>query len=367
MLGLLKMRDLWKELCSYENLFLAFKKAKKRKSNIIYVIEFEKCLKENLLHLRSELLLHSYSPKPLKTFIVRDPKTRKISKSQFRDRVVHHALCNTIEPIFEKFFIYDSYANRKGKGTLKALQRFDFFKRKVSKNNTRTCYILKADIKHYFETVDHGILLNIIRNKIKDERIVWLIKAILQNHKVGGRGSLGMPLGNLTSQFFANVYLSELDYFVKHQLKAGYYIRYVDDFVILHQNYKILEEYKNQINDFLVLNLKLELHPNKSKIIKLGNGVNLLGYRAFYHHKLLRKANKRKFGRKFKEKLDLYKNKGINYEDFINSLQGWLGYAMWADTYKLRQIILKSLKIQLEKSAQTINFLNNFILFIFLN
>ena len=179
-------RNLWKELCSYNNLFLAFRKARRHKTLKQYVIDFEKNLEENLLLLRSELLLQSYKPKPLKTFIVRDPKTRKISKSDFRDRVVHHALCNIIEPKLEKSFIHDSHANRKGKGALKALQRFDYFKRIVSKNNTRNCFVLKCDIKHYFETVDHKTLLEIIRKKIKDERIIWLITTILQNHKIGG-------------------------------------------------------------------------------------------------------------------------------------------------------------------------------------
>ena len=316
--------NLYDKLCSYEHLESAFKKAKKRKSTKTYVIEFEKNLEDNLLQLRTELLLHSYQPKLLKDFIVRDPKTRKISKSDFRDRVVHHALCSIIEPIFEKYFIYDSYANRKRKGTLKALQRFDYFKRKISKNNTRTCYILKADIKKYFENVDHKILLSIIKNKIKDKRIIWLIKIILQNHKILGGGNLGMPLGNLTSQFFANVYLSELDYFVKHELRVKYYIRYVDDFIILHQNYENLEKYKDSINKFLIESLKIGLHPEKSKIIRLDNGINLLGYRAFYYHKLLKKSNKRKFERKFNEKIILYKEGLLSYENFMQSLQGWL-------------------------------------------
>ena len=173
-------RDLWKELCSYENLLIAFRKARKHKTFKPYVIDFEKNLKENLLILRSELLLNSYNPKPLKDFIIRDPKTRKISKSDFRDRVVHHALCNIIEPKFEKSFLYDSYANRKGKGALKALQRLDFFKRKVSRNNSINCYILKADIRHYFETVDHEILIDIIKKRIKDGRVLWLIKKSLK-------------------------------------------------------------------------------------------------------------------------------------------------------------------------------------------
>ncbi|MBS3114542.1 group II intron reverse transcriptase domain-containing protein [Candidatus Woesearchaeota archaeon] len=322
-------RDLWQE-------------ARKHKTTKDYVIEFEKNLKNNLLLLCSELLLHSYNPKPLKTFIVRDPKTRKISKSDFRDRVVHHALCNIIEPIFEKSFIHDTYANRLGKGTLKAVLRFDNFKRKVSKNNTRTCYVLKADIKHYFEAIGHNILLRIVQNKINDSRVFWLIKIILGNYKLEESGK-GMPLGNLTSQFFANVYLNELDYFVKYKLKAKYYMRYVDDFAILHNDYPILGRFKEQINEYLIKNLKIELHPDKTKIMQLKNGINLLGYKIFYYHKLLRKSNKVKFERKFKQKLELYKNKSISYEDFIQSLQGWLGYAMWANTYKLRQTIEKYL------------------------
>ena len=345
-------RNLYDSLCSYENLQLAFRKAKKGKSSKQYVIEFEKNLEDNLLLLRSELLLHSYKPQPLKTFILREPKTRKISKSDFRDRIMHHALCNIIEPIFDKNFIHDSYANRKGKGTLKALQRFDYFKRKVTcngknriyyfDNNDIVGYALKADIKHYFEEVDHLVLLIILRRKIKDDRTIWLIKQILNNHKTKVEGK-GMPLGNLTSQFFANVYLNELDQFVKHKLKVKYYIRYVDDFVILYNRYETLQNYKEIINNYLRENLKLKLHPNKSKIISLRNGINFLGYRVFYHYKLLRKSNTRKFERKFNEKLKLYEQGLFNYENFIRNLQGWFGYAMWADTYKLRKNLLKQL------------------------
>lgn len=257
-------RDLWQELCSYDNLELAYKKARKRKTTGDYVVNFEKDLQNNLLLLRSELLLHSYNPKPLVNFIIRDPKTRKISKSNFRDRIVHHALCNIIEPIFEKSFIYDSYANRTGKGTLKAIQRFDYFKRKISKNNTINCYAFKADIKKYFESVNHEILMKIINKKIKDNKILWLIRKIFNNGGGGRSTQKGMPLGNLTSQFFANVYLNELDQFVKHKLKAKYYIRYVDDFVILHNNKQTLEKYKEQINNFLKT-IKLELFYKTSK------------------------------------------------------------------------------------------------------
>lgn len=328
--------ELYLKLCSYENLEAAFKKAKKRKSTKPYVVEFEKNLSENLQNLRNELAFHTYKPVPLKTFIICDPKTRKICKSAFRDRVVHHALVRVIEPILDKTFICDSYANRKGKGVHVALKRFDYFKRKVSKNNTRNCYVLKADIKHYFETVYQDILTDIISRKIKDKRVIWLIRQILKNYNPKEAGK-GMPLGNLTSQFFANVYLNELDQFVKHKLKAKYYLRYVDDFVILHNSNKFLGDCKGKINNFLKTELKLELHPDKSKVIPLYKGIKLFGFRAFYYHKLLRKSNLRKFMRKLAELKKKLAFGLITEEDLTESIKGWTGYAMHGNTYKLRK------------------------------
>ncbi len=324
--------NLFEELCSYENLKLAFKKARKGKTQKPYVIEFEKNLKDNLIELRTELLFHSYSPKPLKTFIIRDPKTRKISKSNFRDRIIHHALYNIIEPIFDKTFIYDSYANRIGKGTWAAIKRFDKFKSKIAQKG----FVLKADIKHYFDEVDHKNLLSIIKKKIKDKKVIWLINKIICNHnsKIQGKG---MPLGNLTSQFFANVYLNELDQFVKNKLKAKYYIRYVDDFVILHSNKKVLEEYKDKINDFLRKELLIGLHPEKCKILSLNKGICFLGYRVFCYHKLLRKTNLRKMQSNLDNYKGLYDLKFVDYDEIYEYFQGWLAYAKSADTYKLRK------------------------------
>ena len=254
--------NLYLKIYDLKNLILAYKKARKGKTKKDYVKEFEENLAYNLKLLHDELKTQTYKPKPLETFILRDPKTRKISKSDFRDRVIHHALCNVIDSIFDKIFIYDNCANRKGKGNLFAIERFYKFKRKVSRNgktkgwfnnNQIQGYCLKADIKHYFQEVNHKIILNIIQRKIKDKKVVWLIKHLLErercthsdnrNKKAKIPSSFaseieieqkGMPLGNLTSQFFANIYLNELDKFVKHKLKAKYYLRYVDDFVILH-------------------------------------------------------------------------------------------------------------------------------------
>jgi len=346
-------KNLYTQLCSYDNLELAFKKARKRNAKKFYVRKFEENLDYELQKLKQELGTLSYIPIPLKRFIIREPKTRTIHSSAFRDRVVHHALVNLLEPIFERVFICDSYASRIEKGSHKAVARFDKFKRKISRNgkliknyynkNNIVGYILKADIKHYFNTVDHNILLKIIKRKIKDEKVLWLIKRILNNFNARIKGK-GMPLGNLTSQFFANVYLNELDYFIKHNLRAKYYIRYVDDFVILHKSKDKLKEYQSEISNFLKDKLTLRLHPSKSKIIPLKKGVGFLGYKIFYYHKLLRKSNLLKFKKRFREKLEEYDQGDLNYSDLIKSLRGWFGYAIWANTYEMRRKILNTIQ-----------------------
>ena len=293
----------------------------------------------NIKSLRTELLLNYYHPMPLKTFILRDPKTRKISKSDFRDRVIHHALINIIEPIFDKTFIYDSCANRKGKGTSFAVKRFEEFQRKVTKNYSSYGYCLKADIKHYFPEVNHDILISIIKRRIKDEKFIWLIKKIIKNTPNGSDQEKGMPLGNLTSQFFANVYLNELDYFVKHSPKAKYYIRYVDDFVILHSSKEQLKIWKDKIQKFLKYNLNLDLHPEKSKMIPLSRGIDFVGFRNFYHFKLLRKRNIRSM----KNKVEQYKENKITKAKFFEIYQGWSVYSEWADSSNIRENILKEI------------------------
>ncbi len=348
--------DLYSEICDYDNLVRAFKNARDGKTTIDYVIEFEKDLEINLFQLRNELLFHIYRPKPLKTFILHDPKTRKISKSAFRDRIVHHALCNVIQPIFERSFIFDSYANRKGKGALKAVERFHFFHRKISRNNTLSAYVLKADIKHYFETVDHIVMLTLIQKKIKDHRVIWLIKRIFSNYSAS-EGEKGMPLGNLTSQFFANVYLNELDQFVKHTLKVEYYVRYVDDFVLFHTSRNVLNEYRLKIDAFLRGKLTLELHPDKSRIIPLERGTEFLGLKIFYHYKRIKTKNMRKFYRKLYYLCAQYERKEIQYDTIYDFMEGWLAYVKHADTYALRRKIMASIeqKFAHEISSKEVN------------
>ncbi len=331
---------MFEEVCSWDNLVYAYEQARKGKTQRKYVLEFEKKLNENLLQLQQELLLQTYRPQPLQTFILRDPKTRKISKSDFRDRIVHHALCAVIEPFFERRFIYDSYANRKGKGTLKAVERFNYFKLKVSKNNTRACYVLKADILHYFEMVDHKILRSILQLQIPDEKVMQLIDVILANHHTSAPGK-GMPLGNLTSQFFANVYLNELDQFVKHTLKVEYYLRYVDDFVILSDHKESLNVYRQKIESFLHEHLALSLHPEKTRIITIDKGVHFLGFRIFSYHRLIRRKNILKFSQKCRQLQEWYKEGLLDREKAVEVLQGWLAFCAHANMYKYKRKLLQ--------------------------
>jgi RNA-directed DNA polymerase len=325
--------NLYPKLYAYNNLLKAFKKASKGKSFMPYVIEFRENLEDNLINLKDELETLTYKPTKLKKFIIRDPKTRVIRKSIFRDRIIHHAIVNILEPIYEKIFIEDNYANRKKKGSLAAINKFDYFKRKVSKNNTKTYFVFKADIKKFFDSVNQDTLLKIFKRNIKDKKFLWLIKQILKNFHDKARG---MPLGNMTSQFFANVYLNELDYFIKHKLKVKYYIRYVDDFVILHEDNAILEEYKIKIGKYLK-NLNLELHKDKSKILPIYKGLNFLGYRIFYHHRLIIRRNLNQFKRKLIILEKDYNEGLIDFEKILNCIDGWMAYAIWANTYKLRK------------------------------
>ena len=327
---------LYPRIYSLSNLILAWREARKHKTRKDYIIEFEKGTMKNLLELQEELKNETYFPEQLKTFFLHDPKTRRISKSAFRDRIIHHALVRVIEPIFERLFIYDSCANRKGKGNLFALQKFDTFKRKVSRNNTRKAFCLKADIRHYFQEVNHEILLKIIERKINDKKVTGLIEKILRN----GFKDRGMPLGNLTSQFFANVYLNELDYFVKHKLRARYYIRYVDDFIILNKSKSALEEWKLQIDNFLKTELRIRLHPEKSRIVSLSRGIDFVGFRNFYYHRLLRKRNIRKM----LLKIDECRIQKIPLVKLLESFQGWNAYAKWANSFKLRRDLLRMIK-----------------------
>jgi hypothetical protein len=206
-------------------------------------------------------------------------------------------------------------------------------------NNAIVGYVLKADIRHYFDSVDHEILLKMITEKIKDEKVIWLIETILKNHKTIVPRK-GMPLGNLTSQFFANLYLNEFDHFVKERLRARYYIRYVDDFVILHRDRAKLEQWRKEIATFLQERLGLEIHPEKSRIIPLKQGVTLLGFRIFAKYRLLKKSNARRIWKRLERFRQSYETGEYSRDEVVQSLDGWLTYAEFANTYNLRKRII---------------------------
>ncbi|MBI4149554.1 group II intron reverse transcriptase domain-containing protein [Candidatus Woesearchaeota archaeon] len=350
-------KHLFEKLCLWENLEDAYWKARKGKSSNPKIKEFEEHWRLHLVTLMKELQNRVYAPQSLRRFVLRDPKTRVICVSEFRDRVVHHALVNILQPIFQPRFIHDSYASQKGKGTLAALHRFGGYMRKVSENGRRVQgssnnnvvagFVWKADIAHYFDTVDHAILLGIIQKRVHDEGVLWLVKTILSNYH-SGRPGKGMPLGNWTSQFFANIYLNELDQFVKHRLRVGYYIRYVDDVVILEKSKTKLQEYQHRIRA-LLHTLQLSLHKNKCRIIPLGSGIPMLGFLVFYHYKKVRRRNIRRIKERLAGLLDEYARRRVSAQTILAVMHGWNSYAMQGNTYKLRRELTEAAMDQLEK------------------
>lgn len=284
------------DIISVENLLAAwqeFERGKKKKTD---VMEWKRHLMSNILNLHNDLKNKTYVHGPYQHFIVCDPKRRDIHKASVRDRLLHHALYRKLYPSFDTTFIADSYSCRDNKGIHKAMKRFDVFARKVAKNHTRTVWVLKCDIRKFFASIDHEILVSILKQKIKDEDILNLLQNII------GSFSLGLPLGNLTSQLLVNIYMNEFDQHVKHKLKIKHYIRYADDFIFLSENKKWLEEARQKVEDFLTQELRLSLHPDKIFIKTLASGIDFLGWVHFPHHKVLRTVTKKRIMRKVNEK-----------------------------------------------------------------
>ena len=274
------MLEAWKE-------FLKGKRGKKD------VQEFSFRLMDNIISLHRDLVHHTYKHGGYQAFNVFDPKPRNIHKASVRDRLVHHAIYRKLYPFFDKTFIADSFSCRINKGTHKALDRFRSVTFKVSKNNTRTCWVLKCDIKKFFASIDHDILMNILRKYIPDEDVLRLLKTVISSFPGCGQKT-GLPLGNLTSQLFVNIYMSKFDQFVKHKLKAKHYIRYADDFVFLSNDRNWLEEQIPAIDNFFRMELKLTLHPQKVSIKTLSSGVDFLGWVHFLDHRILRNSTKKR-------------------------------------------------------------------------
>lgn len=287
-------------LFNLENIYHAYRQCRRRKRNTYNALLFEQNLEENLLDLHQELNSQCYTPQSSLAFLVTKPKLREIFAANFRDRVVHHLLVNHLEPQWERRFIYDSYACRKGKGTHKAVERLRAFTRKVTRNRTCRAWYLQLDVRGFFITLNRQILLKRLASCESDPTVLWLIQVILFNepthncrfrearrsdfdklppHKTlfKAAADCGLPIGNLTSQFFANVYLDVLDQFIKHQLQTRYYVRYCDDLVLLSANKTELKRWEEQISKFLAANLQLQLNERRKRR-PITDGIDFLGY-----------------------------------------------------------------------------------------
>lgn len=283
--------NIFENAFTFENMLAAYLRARRGKQGRREIAAFGWRLEANLLQLREDVLSGTYVHGAYRHFIVCDSKRREISAAPFRDRVVHHAVVAALEPIFDKGFIYDTYACRVGKGTQAALARFEQF-------SCVSRYVLSMDISKYFASIDHAILFSLLKRKIRDTRILELCRRIIASTE--DSPGCGIPIGNLTSQLFANIYLNEFDQYAKHTLRLPHYIRYMDDIAILSDDKQQLHEVKGAAAEFMRERLGLVLHPRKVQIMPTATGIDFLGYRIYPHHRLLRKSTVMRFALRLK-------------------------------------------------------------------
>ncbi|MEK7650125.1 MAG: reverse transcriptase domain-containing protein [Patescibacteria group bacterium] len=312
------------DIISKENLLAAWREFLKGKRNRKDVQAFRYRLSDNIQSLHDDLKNKTYRHGGYHAFNISDPKPRNIHKACVRDRLLHHVLYRALYPFFDKTFVADSYSCRKGKGTHRAMNGFRAFAGRVSKNHTKTVWVLKCDIRKFFASIDQKILLEIVDGYIFDKDVVRLVSHVVSSFH-STRIGVGLPLGNLTSQLLVNIYMNEFDQFMKHKLKAEYYIRYADDFVILSQNKEWLENILNHISNFLQERLKLQLHPDKVSITTFASGVDFLGWTHFPDYRVLRTTTKKRIFR------------GINASHHKReTIQSYLGMISHGNTQKLK-------------------------------
>ena len=340
-------KHLYPQIYTFANLEQAFRKARRGKRHKPNVAAFECDLDLELLALQDALQEESYRPGGYRHFTIYDGKPRRISAAPFRDRVVHHALGNVTEPIWEARFIYDSYACRAGKGTHAALDRCTQFARRYP-------YVLQADIVQFFPSVDHDILRSLLARRIACPPTLRLADTIIASGQgihaaryemqwfpgdnlLAAQRPRGLPIGNQTSQFWANVYLHELDQFVKQSLHCRAYLRYMDDFVLFANNKADLHRWREAIVSFLAERLRLQLHPRKSVIFPSTTGINFCGWHIYPTHRRLRRSSIRRFVRRFRHQRAAYRQGDLPLEDLHISVRSWIAHAAHGDTWRLRE------------------------------
>lgn len=342
-----RIGNLYGKICSFENLYLAACRARRGKRYRPDVAAFHHDLEKELLRLREELRRESYQPGSYRAFRIRDPKPRLISAAAYRDRVVHHAVCQVIEPIFDRAFIFDSYANRRGKGTHKALDRCTSFSRRFP-------YVLKCDLEKYFPSIDHEILKARLARKLKCRDTLWLLGEIIDNSNPQEdiirhfpcdtlltplERRRGLPIGNLTSQFFANVYLDGFDHVVQQDLRCPAYVRFSDDFLIFKESKEELREMRQTLQKYLN-GLRLCLHPRKCQVAPTRAGVDFLGWLVFPDHRLIRRTTGVRFQRRLRSLQDEYAQGLISLTMVRSSLMSWLGHLKHGDTWGFKKKLL---------------------------
>lgn len=333
-------KNLFPQVWDFENLWFAAKKAQRGKRRLPEVYAFHADLESNLLELQRDLRAGAYTPGVYRDFYVYEPKRRLISAAPYRDRVVHHAVYRVMEPIFDPIFIYDSYACRVGKGTHAAADRYTEFCRQAD-------YVLKCDIEKYFDSIDHLILLGEIERYVRDEAFMRLVHLIVNSNdtREGTQPGKGLPIGNLTSQFFANLYLNRFDHWLKEELRLRFYIRYVDDFVILHNDKRFLHEVRAAIAEKL-MELQLRLHPKKQNVFPVSEGCDFMGYRIWRERRRLRPESGYRAQRRLKRLAREFRTGAIRIQDVRQSIMAWIGHAKHADTWKLRESMFQKVVFQ---------------------
>ncbi|MGI2148022.1 reverse transcriptase domain-containing protein [Shewanella baltica] len=331
----------FEQIYSFENILNAAYQCRRGKTKANATLAFFNHLEENVIQIQNELMWGMYEMSPYHHFYVFEPKRRLISAPHFKDRVVHRAIYNIIEPLFDQQYIHDSYACRRNKGTHKGADRAQLFIKRVEQKHGKA-YALKADISRYFSSIDHHILKSLLNAKIQCERTKALLFYIIDNSPSDALG-VGIPLGNLTSQIFANIYLNELDRFVKHRLKAVNYVRYMDDFIIIHQDKAQLHAWRHEIETFLHQYLRLKTN-SKTQVFPIstsqGRSLDFLGYRIYSGHRLLRKCCVNRIKAKLKQFHRQFGAGDVNLVDIKQTIQSWLGHASHANTYNLKKALL---------------------------
>lgn len=321
--------NLWNEIVTFESLFQGYRAAARHKRFRDASLNYRQHLEENIINTLNLLTWKQWQPAPYREFYVHDPKKRLISAPAFRDRVVHHALVRVLEPLFERKFIADSFACRKGKGTHAAKQRVESFMATAGKK-WGDFYVLKGDIKSYFHSIDRRILLGILRKTISDKDVLWLVERIVACDD----DACGIPIGALTSQLFANVYLDTLDHYIKDDLGVKMYARYMDDFLVVHPDKDYLKQLLTDIDTFVADRLHLTLNP-KTTIYKSGNStchaVDFCGYRIWPEYTRPRKRTVKAARKRFKRLAELYRLGNIGLDRVRSSVMSFLGYMKHCD------------------------------------